>query len=233
MPGLQLFPLSEPLANSYYLMRAGESVSDAKGIAKSNPVEKLSVQAHGLTRKGIQQVLEAARKLRAANVEYDVWLWPSTSFNAMETAEILAYELNIRREQVVPEYSFLDARGLGNLDGSPVSLVQSTLAALDTSNIDKRPEAGEDGTPNDSVSDVFVRVRQLLSKLETQYSGERIVIIAPDSHSLSVLQAALMDVDLHEHSRFNFAPGEIRRIHEKVVKRPDPRFRTVDEVLRG
>lgn len=40
--GLKIFPLREQLTNTYYLMRAGESVSDARGIARSNPVEKVS-----------------------------------------------------------------------------------------------------------------------------------------------------------------------------------------------
>lgn len=48
--------------------------------------------------------------------------------------------------------------------------------------------AGVDGTPNESVMDVMVRVRQLLSILETQYLGDTVLIIAPDSYNLSVLQ---------------------------------------------
>ncbi len=39
MSGLKIFPLAEPLGNTYYLMRAAESISDARGIAKSNPAE--------------------------------------------------------------------------------------------------------------------------------------------------------------------------------------------------
>lgn len=41
--GLKMFPLTEPLTNSYYMMRAAESVSDAKGIAKSNPIEMVCI----------------------------------------------------------------------------------------------------------------------------------------------------------------------------------------------
>lgn len=48
--------------------------------------------------------------------------------------------------------------------------------------------AGVDGTPNESVADVMVRGRQLLSICETQYLGETILIISPDSANLSILQ---------------------------------------------
>lgn len=172
---------------------------------------------HGLTPRGVKQVVSAARALRNDDVEFDAWLWPSVTTNSMETAEVLAYELKIRRERIVPEYAFLDARGLGTLDGKSLSLVHAALANIDKVDVDMKPEPTDDGTPNDSVSDVFVRVRQLLSKLETQYFGERIVIIAPDSEPLSILQAALMDIDLRDHYRFRFAPGELRAVVAKVI----------------
>lgn len=59
--------------------------------------------------------------------------------------------------------------------------------------------AGFDGTPNESVADVLVRVRQVLSICETQYDGETIIFVAPDSTVLSVLQAALLGIDLRSH----------------------------------
>ena len=62
----------------------------------------------------------------------------------------------------------------------------------------QRPPPFTDGTPNESVNDVLVRVTQLMSVLETQYSGETVVIIAPDSDNLSVLEAALLGKDLRE-----------------------------------
>lgn len=51
-----------------------------------------------------------------------------------------------------------------------------------------RPPKGYDGTPNESAADVLTRMRQLLSICETQYSGEDVVIVAPDSDTLSILQ---------------------------------------------
>lgn len=165
----------------------------------------------------MQQAIHAADALRNEDIEYDAWIWSAIATNSMETAEVLAYELNIRRERVVPEFSFLDARGLGALDGRPQSEVQRLLADMDHKDVTMKPMPNDDGTPNDSASDVFVRVRQLLSKLETQYFGERIVIIAPDSEPLTVLQSALTGLDLSDHYTLHFAPGELRKVREKVI----------------
>lgn len=59
-----------------------------------------------------------------------------------------------------------------------------------------KPPPIDDGTPNESVADVFVRVTQLMSILETQYSGDTVVIVSPDSDNLTVLQAGLVGLDL-------------------------------------
>ena len=69
--------------------------------------------------------------------------------------------------------------------------------------------AGTDGTPNESMQDVLVRVRQLLSITETQYTGQDVLIVAPDSFTLSALQAAALGVDLTEHGGYFMAPGEV------------------------
>ena len=44
----------------------------------------------------------------------------------------------------------------------------------------RRPAPNVDGTVHESSSDVLVRVRQLLSLLETQYTSDAVVIISPD-----------------------------------------------------
>lgn len=68
-----------------------------------------------------------------------------------------------------------------------------------------KPPPIDDGTPNESIEDVFVRVRQLMSILETQYAGDTIIIVSPDSDNLTVLQAGLIGLDLR---RFMGPPSE-------------------------
>jgi hypothetical protein len=69
---------------------------------------------------------------------------------------------------------------------------------------------------SDSIADVLVRANQLVSTMESMYSGENIVIISPDSDNLSILQAALYDenpdISLPKHSRFWFKNGEVREL---------------------
>jgi hypothetical protein len=66
-----------------------------------------------------------------------------------------------------------------------------TLQVLEGDLLDSnwKPPKGYDGTPNESAADVLTRMRQLLSICETQYFGEDVVIVAPDSDTLSILQA--------------------------------------------
>lgn len=215
--GLRLFPLEEPLTNTYFLMRACETISDRLGVCNSNPVNKLSIKMHGLTPAGIEQALRASKALVQEGVGSETWIWPSVTTSSFETAEIMAYNLNVRREQIVPEFSFLDARGVGELEGRNLAEVRQVITENDRIDSSWRPRPGEDGTPNDSSDDVFVRVRQLLSKLETQYFGENILILSPDSDPLSVLQAALMGKELTEHHKYEFQPGEVRYVQELIV----------------
>ena len=136
--------------------------------------------------------------------------------------------------------------------------------------------AGTDGTPNESIQDVLVRVRQLMSITETQvrpegvvwiiylpgegggsyipyrtgpppyrpprtaqgppcayilqwsgganhvvhpvvpppspvqYSGQDVLLIAPDSYTLSAVQAAALGVDMKLHGMYGMGPGEVR-----------------------
>lgn len=216
-PGLLIFPLRENLGNKYFLMRACETVSNAQHIVNSNPVNQLSLSMHSLTKKGVNQAMQASTALSKAGLASNAWIWPSVSTSSFETAEVLASRLRIRRENLVPEFSFLDARGVGALDGFKEDVVRRRLIENDEKDDRARPIAGQDGTPNDSAEDVFVRVRQLLSKLETQYFNENIVIISPDSDVLSILQAALLGEDLRQHHKFEFTPGEVRHVHELVA----------------
>jgi broad specificity phosphatase PhoE len=177
--------------------------------------------------------MAAAEYLEQRDVGPLVWIWAGLGQGAQETADLVAFRLKVRREQVVPEFSFADARAVGAMEGRPASYVRSSLDVLDQDE-NARMAPGEDGTPNESVSDVFVRVRQLLSKLETQYFGDTIIIIAPDSDVLSVLECALCNVPLALHrQRFAYAPGEVRKVTPEVVDGArDIPYKRLSDVIR-
>ncbi|CAO2204266.1 unnamed protein product [Urochloa humidicola] len=204
------------LANRYFLVRAGESVYEEQGLLRTNPVAKTSVDS-GLSPVGLRQTARAALELqRLGACEDDCWIWPSITQRAYQAAEIIAAANGINRSRIVPEYSFLDARGLGAFEGKSLDTLPEVYAS-DNISPDMKPPPISDGTPNESVADVFVRVTQLMSILETQYSGETVVIVSPDSDNLSILQAGLIGLDLRRHSSLFFKPGEVRPVDPSSI----------------
>ncbi|KAL2515739.1 Phosphoglycerate mutase family protein [Forsythia ovata] len=204
------------LTNRYYLVRAGESEYESLGIINTNPVAKTSVD-NGLSERGKKQAIKAALALKSMGAcETNFWIWPSITQRAYQAAEIIGAVCGISRSRIVPEYSFLDARGLGAYEGKKLDSV-SEVYASDSLSPNMKPPPIDDGTPNESVSDVFVRVTQLMSILETQYSGDTVIIVSPDSDNLTVLQAGLVGLDLRRHRDLAFAPGEVRFVDASSI----------------
>lgn len=202
------------LNNTYFLVRSGESYVESDGKIQTNPAWKTAMSV-GLSDLGKRQVLEytlpTVQKLSGTTEDdANFWIWTSITQGSYQTAEILAYGLGLGRNRIVPEYSFLDARGVGAYEGGELSYVTNLVGEGDFLDSLWKPPKGYDGTPNESVEDVLVRVRQVLSITETQYLGSDIIIIAPDSDTLSILQAAILGVDLRQHNSYSFRPGEVR-----------------------
>lgn len=218
--GMLLFPLPYPLKNNIVLMRAGECYADSRHETQTNPVKKLR-QDNSLTPTGREQVIEASKKLEEMGFQPS-YIWVSNTERAYESAVILAREIQLGQNRIVPEFSFLDARGVGAYEGKNDELTWAEIHKNDeTVGISYRPPFNTDGTPSDSVSTVLVRMNQLVSTIESLYSGENVVIIAPDSENLSVLQAALSsetpDESLPQHSVYAYKNGETRLLQPLVV----------------
>ncbi|XP_008801080.2 uncharacterized protein LOC103715279 isoform X1 [Phoenix dactylifera] len=197
------------LANRYFLVRAGESEYERAGVVRTNPVAKTAMDS-GLSPEGARQAARAALELKKMGACDDsCWIWPSITQRSYQAAEVIASVNGVDRSRIVPEYSFLDARGLGAFEGRRLGSIAEVYES-DGISPNIKPPPIDDGTPNESVEDVFVRVTQLMSILETQYSGDTIIIVSPDSDNLTVLQAGLVGLDLRRHSDLFFGPGEIR-----------------------
>lgn len=218
----------DALNNKYVLVRAGESYSEADNVVLTNPAWKTSMAA-GLSERGKAQVIrQTIPSMETLGIcgEAGCWLWPSVTQNSYQTAEILAGVLGVGRNRIVPEYSFLDARGVGALEGLRLGTVYQQVWDGDGLDSNWHPPKGYDGTPPESAADVLTRMRQLLSVTETQYTGEDVVIIAPDSDTLSILQAAVIGLDLRRHSELAMKPGEVRPLLLSRQK-PDTQPRTI------
>ncbi|XP_074316903.1 uncharacterized protein LOC141653136 [Silene latifolia] len=204
------------LNNRYFLVRAGESQYESLGVINTNPVAKTSVD-NGLSENGKRQTIKAALELKKMGAcEGSCWIWPSITQRAYQAAEIIASVNTVDRSRIVPEYSFLDARGLGAYEGRPLESL-SEVYESDGVSPNLKPPPTSDGTPNESVGDVFVRVTQLMSITETQYSEETVIIVSPDSDNLTVLQAGLVGLDFRRHRDLSFSPGEVRLVDVKSI----------------
>ena len=221
--GMLTFPLPAPMKNNVILMRAGESKRDAEDRVETNPVKKLAV-TNALTPEGRLQVLDAAKRI-CEDDEIGLipsWIYTSNTERAYESATILARECQLGQNRVVPEFSFLDARGMGAYEGKPQIESREEVHKFDEEQgVKYKPPPATDGTPSDSVNDVLVRANQLVSTLEGLYSGENVLIMSPDEEILSILQSALVDNEpdksLPKHARFSWANGEFRPLKTSVL----------------
>lgn len=216
------FPLPAPLKNTYALARSAECFADSRNEIQTNPVKKLATN-NALTLKGREQAKEMAKKLNDMNF-VPTFIWTSNTERAYETGAIVAKEIGLGQNRLVPEYSFLDARSAGIFEGKNTESTWKAIHYMDNKEgINYKPPPNNDGTPTESVSDVLVRDNQLISSIETSHGGEQVLIIAPDSDVLSVIMAALSDANpdsvLPSHAKFSFQNAEIKLLNP-VVKEP-------------
>ena len=185
--GLIQFPV-KTLKNRYHFMRAGLSELEADGIYSTNPLFLTNREnALDTSRTATKQVLEACAVIKASP-NFPTVAYHSLAANGMDTADLMATELRISRDRLLPEFTYLDQRGIGMWDSGSVDDVKPAIVALDYLEAGKegtggRPPANEDGTPNETLADQFVRLRQFLSLQESRTSGENILIIFPDGES--------------------------------------------------
>lgn len=103
--GMLTFPLPAPLKNNFALVRSGECFADANHETQTNPVKKLR-QDNSLTMKGRDQAIDAAKIL----MEMDFipsYIWVSNTERAYETASIIAKEIQLGQNRIVPVSSSL------------------------------------------------------------------------------------------------------------------------------
>lgn len=123
------FPAKNGLANTYHFMRAGESLLEQGGILATNPLF-LTNRENGLSPAGKEQIHEVCRIMEEKGINPSVVKF-SLAANAMDTADIIAMELRVGRNRLVPEYTYMDQRGAGKWDMLPLQTTQEAIWALD------------------------------------------------------------------------------------------------------
>ena len=211
--GLVSFPCVAPLLNVYHLMRAGTTLLEEQDIWSTNPLF-LTNRESALSQKGVDEVRQACRLLQSADINPSVIKY-SLAASAVDSAMVVRDELKVGQNRMIPEFTFMDPRAIGGWDMMSLQDTYPAIVAFDEEQAGSdgrgaRPPPNIDGTPNDTLADQAIRLRQLMSILETQFSGDNIVLVFPDGSSPALLSAMIAGIPYSKAHVLDFSPGEIR-----------------------
>eukprot|EP00956_Cyclotella_meneghiniana_P043424 scaffold269738_cov79-Cyclotella_meneghiniana.AAC.1 len=180
--GLVRFPCKEPLLNKYHFMRAGTSLLEEENVWSTNPLFLTNREA-ALSELGESQVRDACKFLASQDITPIVRY--SLAAASVDSANIVGDELKIGRDRLVPEFNYMDPRAIGAWDFAALNETMEAVWAMDESEAGLSgrgglPPANEDGTPAETLGDQVVRLTNLISVLETLYSGDDVLLIFPD-----------------------------------------------------
>jgi broad specificity phosphatase PhoE len=212
--GLLQFPCIEPLKNIYHLMRAGTNLlEEVDDIWSTNPLFLTNREA-ALSVGGVQQTLHAADLLQQEGIQPSV-VKHSLAASSMDAANIIRDELKIGQNRIVPEFVFMDPRAIGKWDMMSYQQTYPAIVALDELEAgiegrDGRPPPTDDGTPHETLFEQATRLRQLMSAMETQYSGDTVLLVFPDATGPALLSAMIAGVPFNQVHLLDYQPGELR-----------------------
>ncbi|KAK1738386.1 phosphoglycerate mutase family protein [Skeletonema marinoi] len=213
--GLVRFPCKDqPLLNTYHFMRAGSSLLEVEDVWSTNPLFLTNREA-ALSEKGEDEVRRACNLLKNMGVTPTIVRY-SLAASSIDTANIVGEEFNIGRDRLVPEFNYMDPRAIGGWDFSPKNATEEAVWAMDfdeagPSGRGGRPPPNEDGTPSETLADQVVRLTNLMSVLETLYSGDEIILVFPDGTGPALLSCLIGGIPLYRVHELNFQSGEIRQ----------------------
>eukprot|EP00274_Cyanoptyche_gloeocystis_P006623 CAMPEP_0196667752 /NCGR_PEP_ID=MMETSP1086-20130531/65255_1 /TAXON_ID=77921 /ORGANISM="Cyanoptyche gloeocystis , Strain SAG4.97" /LENGTH=182 /DNA_ID=CAMNT_0042005111 /DNA_START=592 /DNA_END=1140 /DNA_ORIENTATION=- len=157
--------------------------------------------------------MDAAIRLEELGLGYPGFLWSSNFRMAYHTMEIIRGELSWLWSDMRVD-TLLEPRLLGAFDKKEDDL-RLVVWQKDAEDPTARPPRADPLLPGsaESAQDVYRRVIELITKLETGYQNTDLVLI---SHCdvLSVMHAALIGEDIRHHREFAFDFGEVRLIEK-------------------
>lgn len=167
-----------------------------------------------LSPAGEEQVVAACQLLQQGTFPPTLVKY-SLAASSIDAANLVGRELRLGRDRLVPEFTFLDPRAVGAWDSSNRTTTLPAVWAMDNDEAGRdgllgRPPATVDGTPHEVLADQAVRLRQLLSILESQYSGDTILLIFPDGTGPALLSAMIAGIPYNRVHELEFGPGEVR-----------------------
>jgi broad specificity phosphatase PhoE len=167
-----------------------------------------------LSPKGIEQVEEALQQLKENDINPTIIRY-AIAASSTDTANLVGSRLKVGRDRLVPEFNYLEPRAIGAWDMMELDKTTKAIWAMDNAEGGPlgqkgRPPPNQDGTPHETLAEVAIRLRQLLSVLETQYSGDTILLIGCDGTTLALLQCMIAGIPLNRVHELEYAPAEVR-----------------------
>jgi broad specificity phosphatase PhoE len=211
--GLVMFPCDKPLGNTYHFLRAGVSLIEEEHIWSTNPLFLTNREA-ALSDQGILQIKDSIQFLKASQINPTVCRY-SLAAAAIDTADLVGEEMKLGRDRLVPEFNYMDPRAIGKWDMQPLTTTEYAVWAMDADEGGRDGKGGlpppnEDSTPHETLHDQSTRLRQLMSVLESQYSGDTVLLIFPDGTGPALLSAMIAGIPLNRVHELEFTPGEVR-----------------------
>jgi len=210
--GLVQLPVTRPLLNTYHLVRAGSSTLDEEDIWSTNPLFLTNRQDGALSDRGVEKARKAALYIQENSPP--TVIVHSLAAACVDTANIIGDVNMVGKDRVTSEFTFMDPRAIGKWDLRTRSDVEHAVWAMDADQagvfgLGGRPPPNMDGTPHETLADQSVRLRQLLSSMETRYSGDTVVLVFPDGTGPALLMAMMAGIPYNQVHEMEFAPGSV------------------------
>jgi probable phosphoglycerate mutase len=194
------------LANSYRVMRHGQSKANAAGVIVSQ-IENDRRGDWGLSELGRQQALAAAQQCA---LPADTVICSSDFSRARQTAEIMRAHLGASE---VTLSAGLRERCFGDLEGTSAANYARVWQA-------DNADAGHADGGIESAAAVLDRATALIADLERRYSGRDILLVS-HGDTLQILQAGFLRMDPARHRQVpHLETAEIRQLD--LGERPSP-----------
>ena len=195
--------------NTYFVMRHGESESNAKGIVSYKPEDPFPLTAKGESEvKATAKKLEAELKSQNKNIDLII---ASPVLRTKQTALLVGDALGLTHEQVIFDARIAEVN-TGDFSGCPIADYRTHFS--DTlEKFYKRPPNGE------TLEEMKSRVAEFLYEVDAKYKDKTILFVTHE-YGVWMMQAVVRGATNEEASRMRLegeedfiTTGESREFH--------------------
>ena len=204
--------LEKPARNKFFVVRHGEAENNVRNIVSSNPS-----LPHHLTKKGKEQVADAAKELKNKKIDL---IFYSPLVRTTETAKIIAEALNIPNEQLVADMRLRET-GKDAWDGKSVDEYHKAIG-------DETELTRFTSTTNNAESFNQIRKRMggFLSEIDKKYEGKTILVVSHDTPIWLLFSAALglnpkQAIEYRGDDEFYFKNADVKELKISHVPKND------------